>query len=544
MADSIDIKVPDLGDFADVEVIEVLVKAGDRVTREDGLITLETDKASMDVPATDHGIIEELTVAVGDKVSTGDVIGRLAVEVGDTVVVTPAIEATLMQGDTTVIASAATDAPAPGGKKTLSVPDLGDFSDVDVIEVHIAAGDDVAVDEPLITLETDKAAMDVPAVVAGKIEAVLLKVGDTVSEGSPIAVIDAIASAVEPIEETAKKAAPAHAKPPPAPKPAEAPAPPAGPPQAAATLPAIDEAGFSKAHASPSVRKLARELGVNLVQVKGSGLKNRVLHDDIKAFVKAILASEAQVGGALPKVPGVDFSKFGEIESKPLTRIQKIAGPRLQASWLNIPHVTQHDLADITDLEAKRQALKGPAKERGISLTPLAFIFKACVAALREFPKVNSSLSEDGTSLIQKNYYHLGFAADTENGLMVPVIHDADKMDLYELAQELGKLSALAREGKLKATQLQGASFTISSLGGIGGTAFTPIINAPEVAILGVSRSSMQPIWNGSKFEPRLMLPFSLSYDHRVIDGAYAVRFTTFLSKALSEVDLLLEATL
>ncbi len=542
MADSIDIKVPDLGDFADVEVIEVLVKAGDRVTREDGLITLETDKASMDVPATDHGIIEELTVAVGDKVSTGDVIGRLAVEVGDTVVVTPAIEATLMQGDTTVIASAATDAPAPGGKKTLSVPDLGDFSDVDVIEVHIAAGDDVAVDEPLITLETDKAAMDVPAVVAGKIEAVLLKVGDTVSEGSPIAVIDAIASAVEPIEETAKKAAPAHAKPPPAPKPAEAPAPPAGPPQAAATLPAIDEAGFSKAHASPSVRKLARELGVNLVQVKGSGLKNRVLHDDIKAFVKAILASEAQVGGALPKVPGVDFSKFGKIESKPLTRIQKIAGPRLQASWLNIPHVTQHDLADITDLEAKRQALKGPAKERGISLTPLAFIFKACVAALREFPKVNSSLSEDGTFLIQKNYYHLGFAADTENGLMVPVIHDADKMDLYELAKELGKLSALAREGKLKATQLQGASFTVSSLGGIGGTAFTPIINAPEVAILGVSRSSMQPVWNGSKFEPRLMLPFSLSYDHRVIDGAYAVRFTTFLSKALFDVDLLIEA--
>ncbi len=543
MADSIDIKVPDLGDFADVEVIEVLVKAGDRVTREDGLITLETDKASMDVPATDHGIIEELTVAVGDKVSTGDVIGRLAVEVGDTVVVTPAIEATLMQGDTTVIASAATDAPTPGGKKTLSVPDLGDFSDVDVIEVHIAAGDDVAVDEPLITLETDKAAMDVPAVVAGKIEAVLLKVGDTVSEGSPIAVIDAIASAVEPVEETAKKAAPAHAKPPPAPKPAEAPAPPAGPPQAAATLPAIDEAGFSKAHASPSVRKLARELGVNLVQVKGSGLKNRVLHDDIKAFVKAILAGEAQVGGALPKVPGVDFSKFGEIESKPLTRIQKIAGPRLQASWLNIPHVTQHDLADITDLEAKRQALKGPARERGISLTPLAFILKACVAALREFPKVNSSLSEDGKSLIQKNYYHLGFAADTEHGLMVPVIHDADKMDVYELAKQLGTLSALAREGKLKATQLQGASFTVSSLGGIGGTAFTPIINAPEVAILGVSRSTMQPIWNGANFRPRLMLPFSLSYDHRVIDGAYAVRFTTFLSKALSDVDVLLEAT-
>ena len=544
MADSIDIKVPDLGDFADVEVIEVLVKDGDRIAREDGLITLETDKASMDVPATDHGVIEKLTVAVGDKVSAGDVIGRLAVEVGDTVVVTPAIEANLMQGDTTVIASPAspaTDATAPGGKKTLSVPDLGDFSDVDVIEVHIAAGDDVAIDDPLVTLETDKAAMDVPAVVAGKIEAVLLKVGDTVSVGSPIAVIDAIASAAAPVGETA--AAPAPAKPSPAPKPAEAAVPPATPPPAAATLPAIDEAGFSKAHASPSVRKLAREMGVNLVQVKGSGLKNRVLHDDIKAFVKAILEGAAQVGGALPKVPSVDFAKFGEIESKPLTRIQKIAGPRLQASWLNIPHVTQHDLADITDLEAERQALKGPARERGISLTPLAFILKACVAALREFPKVNSSLSEDGKSLIQKNYYHLGFAADTEHGLMVPVIHHADKMDVHELAQELGTLSALAREGKLKATQLQGASFTVSSLGGIGGTAFTPIINAPEVAILGVSRSSMQPIWNGAKFRPRLMLPFSLSYDHRVIDGAYAVRFTTFLSKALSDVDALLEAT-
>lgn len=543
MADSIDIKVPDLGAFADVEVIEVLVKAGDRIAREDGLITLETDKASMDVPASDHGVIEELTVAVGDKVSTGDVIGRLAVEVGDTVVVTPAIEANLMQGDTTVIASPATDAAAPAGKKTLSVPDLGDFSDVDVIEVHIAAGDDVAVDDPLITLETDKAAMDVPAVVAGKIEAVLLKVGDTVSQGSPIAVIDAIASAVEAVGKTADKVAPPAAKPPPPPKPAEASAAPAGPSQSAATLPPIDEAGFSKAHASPSVRKLARELGVNLIQVKGSGLKNRVLHDDIKAFVKAILAGGAQVGGALPKVPVVDFAKFGEIESKALTRIQKIAGPRLQASWINIPHVTQHDLADITGLEAKRQALKGPARERGISLTPLAFILKACVAALREFPKVNSSLSEDGTSLIHKNYYHLGFAADTENGLMVPVIHDADKMDVYELAKELGKLSALAREGKLKATQLQGASFTVSSLGGIGGSAFTPIINAPEVAILGVSRSSMQPVWNGSRFEPRLMLPFSLSYDHRVIDGAYAVRFTTFLSKALSDVDVLLEAT-
>jgi pyruvate dehydrogenase E2 component (dihydrolipoamide acetyltransferase) len=311
------------------------------------------------------------------------------------------------------------------------------------------------------------------------------------------------------------------------------------------SLPAIDEAGFSKAHASPSVRKLARELGVDLVQVKGTGLKDRILHDDVKAFVKAILtgAAAAPAGAALPQVPAIDFAKFGEIETKPLTRIQKISGPRLQASWINLPHVTQHDLADITDLEAKRQELKGPAKEKGISLTPLAFIMKACIATLKEFPKANASLSNDGESLVFKKYFHLGFAADTENGLMVPVIRDADQMDVYELAQALSELSAAAREGKLKAQQMQGASFTISSLGGIGGTAFTPIINAPEVAILGVSRSTMQPVWNGSKFAPRLMLPFSLSYDHRVIDGAYAVRFTTHLSQALSNVEALLEAT-
>lgn len=310
-------------------------------------------------------------------------------------------------------------------------------------------------------------------------------------------------------------------------------------------MPAIDEAGFSKAHASPSVRKLARELGVDLVRVKGSGLKNRILHDDVKAFVKSILSgvsAHPATISALPEVPKVDFAKFGEIDVKPLSRIQKISGPRLQASWINIPHVTQHDLADITELEARRQTLKGPAKERGIGLTPLAFIMKACVAALKEFPKANASLADDGKSLVFKKYYHLGFAADTEGGLMVPVIRDADKMDVYELARALGELSLAARDGKLKSDQLQGASFTVSSLGGIGGTAFTPIINAPEVAILGVSRSNMQPVWNGEGFEPRLMLPLSLSYDHRVIDGAYAVRFTSFLSQSLADVDTLLQA--
>jgi len=531
MANVIDIVIPDLGDFSDVEVIELLVKAGDKVAREDGLITLETDKAAMDVPAPKNGVIEEISAAVGDTVSAGDVIGRLRIEISDTVVETPAIEAELMQWETTVVATSANI-----GSQELKVPDLGDFSDVDVIEVHIVPGSKVDIDDPLVTLETDKAAMDVPSTAAGTIESVTVSVGDKVSEGSEIAVIDALAAPLK-VSKPAPEAAPAPS--------AQAAATPSKPvPQATKTLPAIDEAGFSKAHASPSVRKLARELGVDLVQVKGTGLKDRILHADVKAFVKAILTggAAAPAGPALPQVPVVDFAKFGEIETKPLTRIQKISGPRLQASWINLPHVTQHDLADITGLEAKRQELKGPAKEKGISLTPLAFIMKACIATLREFPKANASLSEDGESLVLKKYFHLGFAADTEHGLMVPVIHDADRMDVYELAEALGEMSAAAREGKLKAQHMQGASFTISSLGGIGGTAFTPIINAPEVAILGVSRSTLQPVWTGSKFEGRLMLPISLSYDHRVIDGAYAVRFTTHLSKTLSNVDALLEA--
>jgi pyruvate dehydrogenase E2 component (dihydrolipoamide acetyltransferase) len=542
MANSIDIVVPDLGDFDNVEIIEVLVAPGDTVAREDGLITLETDKASFDVPAPDSGVVESLTVAIGDTVSTGDVIGKLSASVTDTVVIAPSIAAP-PTGDTTVIVTPTGEQPKSGGKQTLVIPDLGDFEAVEVIEVHIQPGDPVAIDDPLVTLETDKAAMDVPAVVAGTIESVVISVGETVSAGATVAVIDAVAAAAGDAAEEEKASAP---------PPTEAPAPPSPPPtsppaEAAAkpsSLPRIDEAGFSKAHASPSVRKLARELGVNLPQVNGSGAKNRIVHSDVKAFVKAILTGKvsAPAGGALPKTPTVDFAKFGEIDVQPLTRIQKISGPRLQASWINLPHVTQHDLADITDLEARRQQLKGPARDRGIALTPLAFVMKACVAALHEFPKVNSSLSEDGESLVYKKYCHLGFAADTDQGLMVPVIRDADKKDVYEIAHELGELSALAREGKLKANNLQGATFTISSLGGIGGTAFTPIVNAPEVGILGVSRSSVQPVWNGSKFEPKLMLPLSFSYDHRVIDGAQAVRFTTFLSEKLADVDTLLQA--
>ncbi|MGI9237091.1 MAG: dihydrolipoyllysine-residue acetyltransferase [Woeseiaceae bacterium] len=543
MANSIDIIVPDLGDFENVEIIEVLVAPGDTVAREDGLITLETDKASFDVPAPDSGVVESLSVTVGDTVSTGDVIGRLSVQVTDTVVIAPAIAAT-PTGDTTVMAAPAGKKAKTGGKQTLVVPDLGDFEDVEVIEVHIKAGDSVAIEDPLVTLETDKAAMDVPAVVAGTIESVLIKIGEKVSAGASVAIIDAVADdgaeTSEPVERP--QAAKAASTPATAAEPSPAPEQPSVADRG--SLPRIDEAGFSKAHASPSVRKLARELGVNLVQVTGTGSKSRIVHNDVKAFVKAVMTGKAPAAGsaALPKTPTVDFAKFGEIDVQPLTRIQKISGPRLQASWINLPHVTQHDLADITDLEAKRQVLKGPAKERGIGLTPLAFVMKACVAALAEFPKVNSSLSEDGESLVYKKYCHLGFAADTEQGLMVPVIRDVDKKDIYEIAKELGELSALARDGKLKADNLQGATFTVSSLGGIGGTAFTPIVNAPEVAILGVSRSSTQPVWNGSEFEPRLMLPLSFSYDHRVIDGAQAVRFTTFLSERLTDVDSLLQA--
>jgi len=538
MANTIDIVVPDLGDFENVEIIEVLVAPGDSVAREDGLITLETDKASFDVPAPESGVVESLTVGPGDSVSTGDVIGKLTVMASDTAAVESAIAET-PRGDTTTPATPEGAQEKSGGKQTLVVPDLGDFDEVEIIEVHIAAGDKVEVEDPLITLETDKAAMDVPAVVAGTIESVMIKVGEKVSAGAALAIIDAVAADVPTkAAEAARPEAPAQAT-----APSPAPDRPAAT-RASTALPKIEEAGFSKAHASPSVRKLARELGVNLVQVKGSGAKNRIRHDDVKAFVKAILTGQtaAPTGGGLPRTHSVDFEKFGEVDIQPLTRIQKISGPRLQASWINLPHVTQHDLADITELEARRQKLKGPAKQRGIGLTPLAFVMKACVAALEEYPRVNSSLSEDGLSLVYKKYCHLGFAADTDQGLVVPVIRDADQKDVYEIAKELGELSALARDGKLKADHLQGATFTISSLGGIGGTAFTPIVNAPEVAILGVSRSSMQPVWNGSEFEPRLMLPLSLSYDHRVVDGAQAVRFTTFLGQQLADVDSLLQA--
>jgi pyruvate dehydrogenase E2 component (dihydrolipoamide acetyltransferase) len=449
------------------------------------------------------------------------------------------------------------------------VPDIGGFKDVSVVDVLVKPGQQIEKETPLITIETEKAAMDVPAPSAGRIAEVSVKSGDKVSEGSLILLLDAAAESETSAAPAAAQApaAPAPAAPaaaaPPATDRAPAPAPPAAPPPAPASAPApvpatpeaaspptvppapakVDEAAFSKAYASPSVRKFARELGADLGKIKGSGPKGRITQEDVKAHVKAILTAPVRAPAApvsaLPKVPEVDFAKFGAVELKPLSRIQRISGARLQASWLNIPHVTQHEDADITDLEIARVALKGKATQEGVRLTPLAFIIRACIVALKEFPRFNASLDASGGNLIFKKYFHIGFAADTPNGLMVPVIHDADRSNLFELARALAALSDKARAGKLTAPEMQGGSFTVSSLGGIGGTAFTPIINAPEVAILGVSRSSQRPVFIKGEFVPRLVLPLSLSYDHRVIDGAEAARFIVFLSKTLGDVKAL-----
>jgi pyruvate dehydrogenase E2 component (dihydrolipoamide acetyltransferase) len=451
------------------------------------------------------------------------------------------------------------------------VPDIGGFKDVNVIDVLVKDGQQIEKETPLVTIETEKAAMDVPAPAAGKIAQVKLKTGDKVSEGSLILLLEPVAGAAAPKAAAApvpeaKATAPAADKPSapssapspaassptpsPAPAPSRAPAlspqsaaPSAAPvPREARPTAAVDEQAFSKAHASPSVRKFARELGADLGKIKGTGVKNRITQDDVKAHVKGLLASAAAAkpSSPLPRVPVVDFAQFGPVELKPLSRIQKISGARLQASWLNLPHVTQHEDADITDLEATRGAMKNKASEAGVKLTPLVFIIKACILALREFPRFNASLDAAGENLVLKKYFNIGFAADTPNGLMVPVIAGADRLSTFELAGELAALSEKARSGKLKATEMQGGTFTISSLGGIGGTYFTPIINAPEVAILGVSRSSQKPVYERGAFVPRLMLPLSLSYDHRVIDGAEAARFTVFLAKTLGDVKALL----
>jgi pyruvate dehydrogenase E2 component (dihydrolipoamide acetyltransferase) len=432
-------------------------------------------------------------------------------------------------------------------RQEVRVPDIGDFDEVDIVEVMVAVGDEISAEDSLVTLETDKAAMDVPAPIAGKVLEMSVSLGDKVSEGSVILVLESAATdTAEPAQDVADSKPSAEAAPVVA-EPAKsaaaapqvpAPAPASAPQARGGTLPPVSEAGFAAAHASPSIRKFARELGVDLGRVQGSGSKQRIVKDDIKAFVKSIMTGQqaASTAPALPEVPQVDFSKFGAIEETPLDRIQKISGPRLHASWLNYPHVTQNDEADITDMEARRQELKTAAAEKGVKLTPLAFMIRGVVQALQEFPVFNTSMGPDSKTLIWKKYIHVGFAADTPKGLVVPVIRDADQKDLYAIAAELADLSARAREGKLKADEMQGGTFTVSSLGGIGGTSFTPIINAPEVAILGVPRSKMMPVWDGKEFLPRLMQPLCLSYDHRVIDGATGVRFTTYLAQRLGDV--------
>jgi pyruvate dehydrogenase E2 component (dihydrolipoamide acetyltransferase) len=428
-------------------------------------------------------------------------------------------------------------------RREVTVPDLGEFKNVEIVELLVKVGDAVRAEQPLLTLETDKAAMEVPAPAAGTVLELKVAPGGRVSKGDLILVLDA--------EESASVGA-AGASPKPStssPSPREAasfgaassPPPktsPAAPP--ALNLPPINEGTFASAHASPSVRKFARELGVDLGRVKGSGQKNRVVVEDVKAFVKAVMTGVVSTGPSLPKIPVIDYEKFGPIEIKPLSRVRKISGPRLQAAWLNIPHVTQQDEADITGLEEKRKALTAEAQKAGVKLTPLAFFIRASVLALKQFPDFNASLTEDGAGLVHKKYWHIGFAADTPQGLVVPVIRDADQKDLIAIAKELGTLSEKARTGKLPATEMQGGTFTVSSLGGIGGTYFTPLINAPEVAILGIGRAQTRPVWDKDKFVPRLLVPLSLSYDHRVIDGATGVRFSTFLAGLLADVDRLL----
>lgn len=558
MANVKDVLVPDVGGD-EVEVIEVCVAVGDQIDAEDALVTVESDKASMDIPAPFAGTVAEILVNVGDKISENTLILKVA-ESGAAEAAAPAPEAAPAPTPTPAAEApaSAVETPAPAPTPTaaaasavieVTVPDIGDASDVDVIEVLVAEGETVEEETGLITLETDKATMDVPAPQAGVVKSVSVKVGDKVSQGSLVLMLETTSAA--PVAEAA---APAPAAPAPTPAPAAAAAP--APAPKAPPVPHHPSAGekspSGKIYASPSVRRLAREFGVDLTQVKGSGRKNRILKEDVQSYVKYELSrpkmtpgsSVASGSGGLQVLPPpkVDFAKFGEVEEVPLTRIQKISGPNLHRNWVTIPHVTQFEEADITEVEAfrKQQNAIAEKKKLGVKITPLVFMMKAVADALKAYPVFNSSLSESGESLIQKKYYHIGIAVDTPGGLVVPVVRDVDKKGVFELSEELMTISKKARDGKLKAADMQGSCFTISSLGGIGGTAFTPIVNAPDVAILGVSKSEMKPKWNGSEFVPRLMLPLSLSYDHRVIDGAVAARFAVHMSSVLTDIRQLL----
>ncbi|MRJ45246.1 dihydrolipoyllysine-residue acetyltransferase [Idiomarina loihiensis] len=584
MADQIELKVPDVGG-EEVEVIEILVSEGDTVEQEDGIVTVESDKASMDIPASSGGKITELKVKVGDTISEGDVLAMIeasggADESDESDSEEEAEDKTDDKADEEATKDKAEESEdkqeeekdedsepekksSGGGSKVIDVevPDIGDEEDVEIIEILVSKGDSVSAEDGLITLETDKATMDVPCPEDGEIEEMLVKVGDKVSQGSVIAKLKVSGGAddseaeekdsakeekSESNKESDKKSEdkdqkqekdsgssvkPSSERQPPVPD---------HPSQRSDRKEGI-------LHASPAVRRVAREFGVDLSQVKGSGPKDRILKEDVQEFVKyelsrpkAVAGATGQGGGGLQVIdpPKVDFSKFGEVEEVQLSRIQRKSGPNLHRNWVTIPHVTQFDEADITELENFRKSENEVAKKKdlGFKITPLVFILKACAKGLREFPTFNSSLSESGESLYMKKYVNIGVAVDTPNGLVVPVIRDVDKKGIYELSEELVEISSKARDGKLKATDMQGGCFSISSLGGIGGTAFTPIVNAPDVAILGVSRNEMKPKWNGKEFEPRLTLPLSLSYDHRVIDGAEAARFTAYLSGVLGDI--------
>ncbi|MDG5900383.1 pyruvate dehydrogenase complex dihydrolipoyllysine-residue acetyltransferase [Shewanella xiamenensis] len=550
----VEVTVPDIGGDTDVSVIEVLVAAGDKIEVDAGLITLETDKATMDVPSPFAGVVKEVKVAVGDKVSQGSLV--IMLEVGGAAPAAAAPQASVPAASAPVaqaapaapIAPVAAAAPVVAVKE-IQVPDIGDASNVDVIEVLVSVGDMITADQGLITLETDKATMEVPAPFAGKLLSLTVKVGDKVSQGSVIATIETVTAGAAPAPQAAAPApAPVAQEVAPAPV-AAAPSRPPVPHHPSAGAPVSTGA----VHASPAVRRLAREFGVDLTQVTGSGRKGRIMKEDVQAYVKyelsrpkatAATSVAAGNGGGLQVIaaPKVDFSKFGEVEEIPLSRIQKISGPNLHRNWVTIPHVTQFDEADITEMEEFRKQQNDAAakKKADYKITPLVFMMKAVAKTLQQFPVFNSSLSSDGESLIQKKYYHIGVAVDTPNGLVVPVVRDVDKKGIIELSRELADISIRARDGKLKSADMQGSCFTISSLGGIGGTAFTPIVNYPDVAILGVSKSEIKPKWNGKEFEPKLMLPLSLSYDHRVIDGAMAARFSVTLSGILSDIRTLI----
>ncbi len=563
MATVEDVLLPDIGDFSEVEVIEILVAPGDRIEPEQSLLTLESDKASMEIPSPIAGTVQSIQVAVGDKISQGSLLATIetnggAAETASRDNASPQAEPSPVPESTTPPApkpSAGPAQPAAAAPTEIAVrlPDIGDFADIPIIEVLVGPGDSVDVDQSILTLESDKATMEIPCPAAGTVQSVAVTVGDKLNQGDLVLTLlgtaDSGSDAVD-ADSSAEEL--------------EAPQAPAATPKPEAAVRAPGDAEQRKApvlprpadmvaiapgrtpHASPAVRRFARELGVDLGQVKGSGRKGRIVKDDVQAYVKQMLSAGAAPPAAaglpfqLPAAPAVDFAKFGEVETQPLSRIKRISGAHLHRCWLSVPHVTQFDEADITELEAFRKGQKAAAEKAGVKLTFMPFLLKAVAGALAQMPNLRASLAADGENLIVKHYIHIGVAVDTPNGLVVPVLRDVDKKGIFDLAGELMTISAKARDGKLLPGDMQGGVFSISSLGGIGGTAFTPIVNAPEVAILGVSRSEMKPVWDGAEFQPRMMLPLSLSYDHRVVDGAEGVRFTTLLSSLLADIRRLL----